>query len=236
MRVHDQVILALETSQRTGSVALAVPGRESRAISFPCGSRQDDLLMPSIATLFEQEGTQQDAIDVIAVSVGPGGFTGLRIGVSTAKGIAEVTGCSLLAVPSALATAESIRDRLSVGDRVIVASAAKADSCWLTSLVMESDGWRQESAGLHHVEPPSPEVIALCKEATVIADEFMPEMLRSALTGVEEPILDAMSVMQVALGKLERGETTDPLDLAPIYPREPDAVTLWNERRSGRVE
>lgn len=232
----DPVMLALETSQREGSVALRSQGGEIRSISFPCGARNDDHLLPSIDELFREAELSPASLDALAVSIGPGGFTGLRIAVSTAKGIAEVTGCQVIAVPSAFVAAESLRAVAGVDDRVVVVSAAKASTCWMTSLVMESGGnWVQQGeGGIQSVDPPSPEVIALCEDAYVLADEHVPDgflgAVRSRARHVETPHLSAEGCLFVAMGLLQRGETIDPLSIEPLYPREPEAVTLWKQR------
>ena len=236
MNSFDPVILAVETSQNQGSVALRQPGGETQGLSFSCGTRYEDRLLPSIDTLFSSAGLQPDAIDAVAVSVGPGGFTGLRISLSTVKGIAEVIGCDVLAVPSACVAAESLRPLLAIGERVVVLSAAKAGTCWITELMMEEDRWSEVgAASVHEVDPPPSEVIALCKDSSVLADEHVPSAFMEAAAPVArrlaEPSLSAEACLYVALGMLKRGETTDPLQLAPIYPREPEAVTRWKHRR-----
>ena len=218
----DPVFLAIETSHREGSVALRVRGGDTNGLSFSCGTRQEDHLLPSIDALFEKAGLEPDSLDAIGVSIGPGGFTGLRIGVSTAKGIAEVTGCSLLAVPSAHVAAEACRERLEPGDRIVVVSAAKSSSCWVTPLVMEVDCWRENArASVHVLDPPTPEVIALCQGALVLADEYVPSAFKGAVECLETPVIVAEACLHVAMGMLQRGETTDSLLMKPLYPANP---------------
>src|SRR5436190_12445195 len=104
--------------------------------------RHDDDLLPAIDRLFARCGfTPRDLSGggAVGVSVGPGGFTGLRIAVATAKMLAETLDTKLVAVPSALVAAESIRDQTS---EIIVALASKAESFWSTRLERIDYEWR----------------------------------------------------------------------------------------------
>lgn len=231
----DLVLLAVETSQRDGSVALQVRGALRGCLHFPCGGRHEDRLLPSIDELLRRDNLQPKDLDAVAVSVGPGGFTGLRIAVSTAKGIAETTGCSTISVPSALVAAEAARAQVEPSGRVVVASAAKQGTCWLTLLECASEGWREiEGGGIHVVDPPADEAISLCAGALLLADEHVPLPFKAAVSstvlGSEEPHLDAEACARVGAWMFEHGEVVDPLDMKPLYPREPEAVRIWRLR------
>jgi hypothetical protein len=67
-------------------------------------------------------------------------------------------------------------------------------------------------------------------DVTLIADRFLPQSIRSALAAagarVLEPVFDAAACARVGVGL----PSIAPSDLVPIYPREPDAVTLWRAR------
>lgn len=232
---NGPVLLAVETSQRDGSVALQIAGKMCGTVHFPCGGRHEDRLLPSIDELMQANELQPRDLDAVAVSIGPGGFTGLRIAVSTAKGIAETTDCSTIAVPSALVAAEHVRSRVEPGGRVLVASASKKDTCWLTLLECVPEGWDEvEGGGIHVVDPPPEATVALCEGALLIADEHIPsafkESVSSIVQGLEEPHLDAEACARIASWMLGRGETVDPLDMQPLYPREPEAVRSWRLR------
>ena len=87
-------ILAIETATRASSVAL---GDESGLVAM---SLQVDrrghvgFLVPAIDFCFERSGWSRDEIDLIAVDVGPGPYTGIRAGISAAQGIAAATSAS----------------------------------------------------------------------------------------------------------------------------------------------
>ena len=81
-------ILALESSATACSVALCRDGELVAQNYQNSGLTHSRTLLPMVNSLLEQCGASLDGVDVIAVAAGPGSFTGLRIGVATAKGLA----------------------------------------------------------------------------------------------------------------------------------------------------
>lgn len=101
-------ILAVETATLLGSIALADDSGVLAEIQSPEGMAHARWLMPAVESLFRQTGLSPQEIDGLAVSAGPGSFTGLRIGLSTVKGLALGTGKPVVAVPTLDALARSV--------------------------------------------------------------------------------------------------------------------------------
>lgn len=102
-------ILAIETSTRRGSVALLTDGDVAATERTWEGRDGHTLqLMPAIDKLFQEVGCDPRSITAVAVSIGPGSFTGLRVGLATAKGLAIGFGVSLIAVSSLAAMARCV--------------------------------------------------------------------------------------------------------------------------------
>ncbi len=93
-------VIAIETSGLTGGVALWDKGGSSGEIIVGSKSTYSRRLMRSILFLLEETGVEWQALDTVAVSLGPGSFTGLRIGLATAKGLCLSTGASIIGVPT----------------------------------------------------------------------------------------------------------------------------------------
>jgi len=98
--------LILETSGRGSRVGVAVGGRVARSADLDPARRHNRDLAPTAAALLAAEGIKPAELTGVMVSVGPGSFTGLRVGVMSAKALAYVTGCRLVAVPTFHAIAE----------------------------------------------------------------------------------------------------------------------------------
>lgn len=97
--------MAIETTSRAGSVALFSKDRLLESISLDPAGRSAATLTSAIAILFDQARDRGDRIGMISVACGPGSFTGLRIGVTTAKTLSYALQIPLVAVDSLAAIA-----------------------------------------------------------------------------------------------------------------------------------
>src|SRR5688572_22548430 len=101
-------LLAIETTTFTGSIALLDEDRIVAEARLPDELRSAQSLAPAIQTLLSHAGWPVNSLNLIAVAQGPGSFTGLRVGVTTAKTLAyaleaEVLGVDTLDVVAAQA-------------------------------------------------------------------------------------------------------------------------------------
>ncbi len=92
------LVLGIECSGTTGGVALLGPDRLAGALSFTSATLYSQRLLPGIAWLLERTGLQPADVRGVAVSRGPGSFTGLRIGLSVAKAFAFANGIPAVGV------------------------------------------------------------------------------------------------------------------------------------------
>ncbi len=224
------ITLVLETSQRSGGVALADRSGAIHVEAIDSTKRHDDDLMPAIDRVVAAAGLTPRDLEAVGVSIGPGGFTGLRLAVTTAKMLAETLGVKVVAVPSALVATASQAEPTS-GD-MLVALAGKQDPAWVTRVHIEGGAYRivgepglaiADQLDLHGIE-------------AVIADRYLPPPIREACEEagvlILEPTFDPAACLRLALAMLEAGKLSDPLTLSPLYPRPPEAVSLWEQRRS----
>jgi tRNA threonylcarbamoyladenosine biosynthesis protein TsaB len=99
-RVTAVRLAAIDTSSALGSVALFEHGELVAEEAHPVSTGHGESLLPAIDALFERVKWQAESVGRWAVDVGPGSFTGLRIGLATVKGILLVTGAELVTVTS----------------------------------------------------------------------------------------------------------------------------------------
>jgi tRNA threonylcarbamoyladenosine biosynthesis protein TsaB len=92
------LILAIETAEKFGSVALLDGNHVLTEITLPRDRRSSQTLHPAMQTLFERSQIAPSEIDIVAVVAGPGSFTGLRVGVTAAKVFAYTTGAKVVAL------------------------------------------------------------------------------------------------------------------------------------------
>lgn len=98
--MEQSLILSIETSGAACSVALSQAGKVVGMVTLDDSNRQSSMLVPAIESLFRQCSVKMSDCDAVAVSSGPGSYTGLRVGVSTAKGLCYGLGKPLIAVPT----------------------------------------------------------------------------------------------------------------------------------------
>lgn len=106
------LILNIETSGEVCSVALAKDAEVIAAEEIQEANKHSELLTVFIENVFTKSLFGTDDLDAVAVSKGPGSYTGLRIGVSAAKGIAYAKSIPLIAVDTQKAMAWGMRNRL----------------------------------------------------------------------------------------------------------------------------
>src|SRR5574341_1186511 len=102
------LVLGVETSTMQGGVALVGEDRLVSEYLLNVEATHSERLLPAIDRMLCDSGVGLDAISGIAVSIGPGSFTGLRIGLSTVKGLAYANGLPVVGVPTLEALAWTV--------------------------------------------------------------------------------------------------------------------------------
>lgn len=236
----DPVILALETSNptsggpaRNGALALGLVDpslpRGFRLLArerLPEAARHDEALLPAIDRACRRVGVTPRSIARVAVSIGPGGFSSVRVAVATAQMICEAAGAQPVPVPTALAVAlGSARS----APRRAVALSGKRDSAWITVFDRPSSGQECPPGALLGADA----LAALHARAPIdalVADEHIPAPFhawaRGAGVRIAPPRFSAARVLEASLAR----SPVDPALLLPLYPREPEAAARWRER------
>jgi tRNA threonylcarbamoyladenosine biosynthesis protein TsaB len=230
MPTSDRVALAIELSQRRGSLAIRLANGAVHEVEVPPASDDRDELMPALSALCEQYGVRGAQVGLVAVALGPGGFTGLRVAVATAKALALGVGARVVGVPSALGVASRAAAEAGLRDGVVaVALAAKGESAWLELVEVRDGQVVARRAGLHETVP------TFDGAALLAADDHLPQAWRAAAEGagvrVVRPVWSAAACLAQADRLPSEQGAPDVSSLEPIYPRAPEAVRLWDARR-----
>jgi len=93
-------ILSLDTSTDTAVVGFAVDGKLLASLAAGPPSTHAELLLPNVESVLRMAQIEQGALDAIAVGIGPGSFTGTRVGVATAKGLAFALNIPIVGIGS----------------------------------------------------------------------------------------------------------------------------------------
>lgn len=103
------IVLALESAAAVASAALLRDGRPLAGMTLDNGNTHSETLLPMVDSLLSVTGLTLEDIGLYAASVGPGSFTGIRIGAATVKGLAFGSGKCCLGVSSVEALAWNLR-------------------------------------------------------------------------------------------------------------------------------
>jgi tRNA threonylcarbamoyladenosine biosynthesis protein TsaB len=142
-------LLAIETATRRVGCALWEQGAPLASFSLVAGQRHAEVLMPAVDQLCRQAGWSVEDIEAVAVDRGPGLFTGLRVGVATARAIAQARGLPAVGVSSLDVVAHPHRRR--PGLLAAVLDARRGEVFWA---LYRSDGVRLEPLRAPAVAPP----------------------------------------------------------------------------------
>lgn len=226
-------LLAIDTSTECGSVALSVEqGVMERSAVMP--RQHAEQLLPWIDGLLADAGLARTQIDAIAVGRGPGGFTGVRLAVAVAQGLAWALQRPLLAVSSLAALAMQAGG--APGDRVLAAIDARMGELYLGRFRIDDAGL---AVALGEEWMASPAAVELPDRAWrgvgsgfAAADGLLAQRLASQLQAVDaQRYPQASAIARLALPMLARGETLAPEQLEPAYLRNKVAQTLAERGR-----
>jgi tRNA threonylcarbamoyladenosine biosynthesis protein TsaB len=226
------LILGIETA--TPQVSVAIGGHEGVIGLFEIarGRRHAETLMPAIDFLCTQTDIEIGEIGVVAVDVGPGLFTGMRVGLAAAKALAQALRIPMIGLSSLDLLAFPHRR----SDRVVVpvVDARKGEVFYAM--------YRQVPGGLQQVAPPrvaevdelvadllarSQEVLCVGDGALRYRDEIC-DGYRCEFADEASP--SAGPLVQLAHAKALREEWAQPADIHPLYLRAPDAEINWSTR------
>jgi tRNA threonylcarbamoyladenosine biosynthesis protein TsaB len=187
-------------------------------------------LLPLVEEMLTATGWRTGQLDGIAVSVGPGSFTGLRVGLSVAKGLAWTAGCAVVAVPTleALAHAAELHD----GSVAALLDARKGE---LYAAIFRFDGDRCGRQTADALVRPDELIAQLPRPCAIIGDAserygaWLQERLGSAVQVLPFPEHGPRGGIVARLGwqRLSAGSQTSPADLEPIYIRPPEAAVRF---------
>ena len=224
-------ILGIETATGSSSVAL-VDDRQVVAFASRGGRRgHERFLVPAIDFCFTQAGWKPEHIDAIAVDIGPGLFTGIRVGIATAQGLAAMLGVPVMQASSldALAVRAATRHRhiWSVVDvrrgEVAVAGYQPVPG----GAVMDSPPELVNHDHLRGILASDPHDVLVVGDCGVLPPSVLRGMHRVKTGMPRYPSASALA--QLVTGRAERGEFGNS-DIRPMYMREPD-VTLGSVHR-----
>lgn len=212
--------LALETSGRVGSVAICRDGGLVVEREYPHGLQHASALVPLIDELARSQSLRARDFGELHVSVGPGSFTGIRVGVTLAKTLAFATGATVVAVPTVRVLVENApADAM----HAIVVLDAKRGQIFTARFARMGTDWTEAEPA--HLDTLQAMLARAPRPVHLIGDglDFHREVIPTdpSVIACDPSTWRARASIVARLGHAmaQRGETTDPFKLTPIYIR-----------------
>jgi tRNA threonylcarbamoyladenosine biosynthesis protein TsaB len=219
-------LLLLETSNQPGLVAVAQGEhlREVRRLQEARRHARD--LAPAVAELLAAQGWKPRDIDAVAVSRGPGSYTGLRVGVVSAKTFCYATGCRLLALDTFAVIANQAPVEV---QRLTVLADAQQDKVYVQEFERTTEGW----TGTAPLAIRSTAEWLTAKRGPISVSGPGLHKWSSRLPADVQPVDAALwnpqaeSLLGLALARWQAGEGDDIWSAEPLYLRSSAAEEKW---------
>ncbi len=232
------LILGMDTATPQVGVAIgdSADGGGALAEVLIAGDRRHaEQLAPAIQHACNESGVRLDQLAAIAVGIGPGLFTGLRVGVTTAKVMAQALRIPVVAVSSLDLIAAPLRHAHALVVPVIDARRREVFSARYR--VVPGGVQREGDYTVGPVEDLIADLQARNERVLLAGDgvtryrEQFAGLDRSEMAGPEFEAPSVAALVQLAAGRVEREEFVHPWDVHPVYLRESDAELHWETPR-----
>jgi tRNA threonylcarbamoyladenosine biosynthesis protein TsaB len=231
------IVLGIETSTPQTSVALGTELGVTASMQLASKARQD-AVVPIVQHLLEWSGAELSQVGGVAVGLGPGLFTGLRVGVETGKTLAQVLAVPIVGIPSLDVLAFDVRYTHRLIGAVIDARRGEVFHAFYRGV---PGGVLR--VGEHRVAPPghlAADLEAVREEVLLVGNGAIlyRKELEQAGAGVEfasprQAYPRASAMVELAVPRFIREETDRTFEVVPLYLRKSDAEIGWDQRARG---
>jgi tRNA threonylcarbamoyl adenosine modification protein YeaZ len=213
---HDgrrRAILAIDTATTRIVVASgSSEGRIDGLTTWPAGYRHGETLLPAIGRFLGEQNLRRSRLTAIVVGTGPGAFTGLRVGLATAKGLAHGLGVPIVGISTGAALLRAASE-VGVHDPVLILPAGPSDRIVV----------RRDAAPALLVAGTDPD---LARGETLVAIELEERADADALARGEAARAGlGAALIALGAGRLQRSDVDDLARLVPEYVTLPRGVT-----------
>lgn len=217
-------ILGIETATRAASVAVLADGKILAESLRESPQTFSETLMPQVEEVIKISGAF-DKLDAVAVSIGPGSFTGLRIGLATAKALAYAWGIKIIGVPTLQALAYNFPS-----SKVMPLIDAQKNHAYRQLFKDCSPLNELEVVSIDEAVTELERLdgeIFLCGDALHKIKVPLPPNVKLAPPNLKMPRASSVAICAEALNRVD-----NVMNLEPLYIRRSEAEELW-ERRHG---
>jgi tRNA threonylcarbamoyl adenosine modification protein YeaZ len=219
--------IAIDTSTDIASIALVKDDKILAELTWQCEQKHSTQLLPNLSYLLKQTETSLESADCIIVARGPGSFNGIRVGISTAKGLAFSLGIPVIGISTLEAEAYQ-----HAGIGLPVCPIYNAGRGEIATAIYRKKGNNWLQLVPEHIST----VDTLCSQIdtrTIFCGEYVPQISgllkeqlkrKAVIIATTSSLRRAGFLAELGLQRIKSGDFDDPVTLQPLYLRAP-AIT-----------
>lgn len=239
-------ILAIDTSSKRCSVAILEDSNILINLYNDDEKTHSVKLMPMVEEAFQKTNLALEDIQLLACCVGPGSFTGVRIGIATIKAFADVTNISVVGISSLESLAYNVKDKASSS---LICSLIDAknenvycglyyfenNTCNTVAVLAESlevtlTSIQEKLEEIQKSNPNIQDIIFVGDASQVYQNTIFSSFANAKFASNEENMQNGISVAKSGLQKYQNGEYGDSSSISPIYLRKSQAERAFEEK------
>lgn len=233
------LVLGIETSTPQASVAIGSEQGVVASAMVSRGANYNEFLLPAIGFCLEQAGLGYRNLGAVAVSLGPGLFSGMRVGVATAKAIAQTLSLPMVGMASLDLVAYEVRYSPKTICAVLDARRNEVFHAFYRASpggIQRMSGYRVEKPGQLAIGIASrPEEVLLVGNGALLYRDMFEEIGTVAEIGtMTHAFPNARALVELSLPRLFREDFDSPYDLKPLYLRKSARRIEWERIRAER--
>ena len=225
---REENILAIDCSGKELKLGLKFGQDRTVKLSIEAGHSHGQLIIEKITDLLRSAEIKVEQLEALVVSTGPGSFTGLRIALAAAKGIATALNIPVAGVSLFEVAAFKLKE---TEQSVAVVVPFKSDAVF----VGEVKSGEFDNSSIKVV--PKKKLNNLLSGLAVVSCGFSQENISNEIESVvidRKIVIDAADLIQIGFEKLKKGEASDLVDLEPLYIQKSQAEIKFEQAQRDR--
>ncbi len=216
------ILVGTDTSTRWAGVGLQTESGDRTEMVWRSDQNHGRELMPAIVELTSRAGLTPADITHLAVALGPGGFSAVRVGISTVIGLALPRELPTVGIPTHMLEAHPFLDRATTETPVVSLIPAGRNELSWAAFISKEPAHETGLAAIEEIPEQFNEKALFCGEG---ADAITGMVSGDRILSSASPTRSPLSLLEIADQRFSAGKATPPTELRPIYAR-PPSITM----------
>ncbi len=225
-------ILAIDTSSLNATVSVINDDKLLGEFTISNKNTHSQIIMPMLDDMLKFAGVDIDDIDIFAAAIGPGSFTGLRIGIATTKALAQGGGKKIIGISSLHGLSENVYEEGKIICPIIDARRGDVyNALYLNGECIQKERAINIETLLDELEEKQEKIVFVGDGVLLHKDLIIEKLSEKALFAPPSKIMaKASSIANLALKRAKNNDFDDIYNLEPIYLRQSQAEREYNNK------